>query len=177
MTQRFYAGIGSRETPHDVCLQMKDFASELSKRGFILRSGHADGADQAFELGAFKTSGIEAVQSFIPWVGFNGSPMTIEPPFTVILGHENQEKFEDIARRHHGNWRVCNPAAKKLLTRNVPVILGLDLKTPVEFVISWSAGPGGTAHTTAIAEANGIPVFNLAKPNGLSDLLAFAKTL
>lgn len=174
---QIYAGIGSRETPHHVLQMMRDFAGELAVRGLLLRSGHADGADQAFELGAFKAKGITAVESHLPWIGFSGSPLTLEPPFVVTLGHENYEKFEEIARKHHGNWGVCNPAAKKLLTRNVPVILGQDLKTPVDFVISWSAGPGGTAHTTAIAQTYGIPVFNLAKPNGLSDLMAFAKTL
>ena len=172
-TKRYYAGIGSRETPHDVCLQMKDFASELSRQDFILRSGHSDGADIAFENGSCASK----QEIFLPWLGFNSNTLDTPASAQIILGHENQAKFEAIAQKHHGNWGICNPAAKKLLTRNVPVILGLDLKTPVEFVISWSVGPGGTAHTTAIAQSYGIPVFNLAKPNGLKDLLDFAKTL
>ena len=47
---RVYAGIGSRETPHLVQIDMREIAGYLfNKFGYILRSGAADGADAAFE--------------------------------------------------------------------------------------------------------------------------------
>ena len=44
-----YAGIGHRNTPENVRNMMTNIGSQLAKMGFILRSGNALGADQAWE--------------------------------------------------------------------------------------------------------------------------------
>jgi len=49
---RFYAGIGARATPPEILSLMTRAAFALTKRGYVLRSGHAIGADSAFERGA-----------------------------------------------------------------------------------------------------------------------------
>ena len=49
---RFYAGIGARATPPEILNLMTRAAFALTKRGYVLRSGHAIGADSAFERGA-----------------------------------------------------------------------------------------------------------------------------
>jgi predicted Rossmann fold nucleotide-binding protein DprA/Smf involved in DNA uptake len=46
-----YAGIGSRKTPWDICNTMVYLARALRRKGYTLRSGHAKGADQSFEMG------------------------------------------------------------------------------------------------------------------------------
>ena len=51
-TMKYYAGIGSRKTPHDTCDLMTKIAIALDNRGYILRSGGAKGADKAFEAGS-----------------------------------------------------------------------------------------------------------------------------
>ena len=51
-----YAGIGSRQTPPNVQNIMRQVAKELEKKGYKLRSGHAKGADLAFEQGVLFTS-------------------------------------------------------------------------------------------------------------------------
>ena len=48
---RFYTGIGARRTPPEVLALMTRAAFALLKRGYVLRSGHAIGADSAFERG------------------------------------------------------------------------------------------------------------------------------
>ena len=48
---KYYAGIGSRETPKEICNKMTEIASLLEKQDFVLRSGGAQGADHAFEIG------------------------------------------------------------------------------------------------------------------------------
>jgi len=48
----FYTGIGSRETPRHICIYMSKVAKILDKRGYILRSGGAQGADKAFQSSA-----------------------------------------------------------------------------------------------------------------------------
>ena len=52
MTQLTYAGIGSRQTPQHIQDTIRTIAAELGARGWLLRSGHAEGADIAFEMGA-----------------------------------------------------------------------------------------------------------------------------
>ena len=46
-----YAGIGSRNTPENIQAIMTKLATKLESLGWVLRSGGADGADSAFELG------------------------------------------------------------------------------------------------------------------------------
>lgn len=72
MTPRFYAGIGSRETPPAILETMRAAARRLRDLGFVLRSGGAAGADTAFAEGAGVCSEI-----FLPWPGFRG----IDTPF------------------------------------------------------------------------------------------------
>ncbi len=65
---RFYAGIGARATPPEVLSLMTRAAFALLKRGYVLRSGHAIGADSAFARGAG-----EAAEIFLPVPGWRGS--------------------------------------------------------------------------------------------------------
>lgn len=46
-----YAGIGSRETPENICKFMTTCATFLADNDYVLRSGAAIGADAAFEVG------------------------------------------------------------------------------------------------------------------------------
>jgi hypothetical protein len=61
----FYTGIGSRETPKDICEMITEVAKIFRKEGWILRSGHAVGADWAFEQGA-----LDKAEIYIPWKNF-----------------------------------------------------------------------------------------------------------
>ena len=51
MSNKFYAGIGSRETPEHIQSIMTEIATLLERRRYVLRSGGAEGADLAFENG------------------------------------------------------------------------------------------------------------------------------
>jgi predicted Rossmann fold nucleotide-binding protein DprA/Smf involved in DNA uptake len=44
---KYYAGIGSRETPKDICDIMTQLAIKLANNGWVLRSGGAKGADRS----------------------------------------------------------------------------------------------------------------------------------
>lgn len=145
----YYAGIGSRETPRHIMIRMTEIATQLSLHSFILRSGGADGADHAFEVGA-----KENRQIFLPWKGFNGKD-GIVPPFV-----------EDMVRKYHPRPSALSNAGWKFMSRNTYQILGPDLDDPVEFVICWTKdgkASGGTGQALRIADAYQIPVFNLQK--------------
>lgn len=92
----YYAGIGSRETPDDVIKMFENMASSLASKGFILRSGHADGADAAFERGCDRVGGAKEI--YIPWKGFNDSKSSL-----VVKGGE----AFNIAEKYHSYFVLC----------------------------------------------------------------------
>ena len=162
MTYKPYAGIGSRETPLDVLSLMTDIAIELANYGFTLRSGGADGADSAFEIGA--GDGRLVKEIYLPWAGFNGSRSHLYLWPTPDL----QAEAETIAARHHPAWERCSQGARKMHTRNVAQVLGEYLNQPALCVICWTpngSGTGGTGQALRIAKTYGVPIFDLGLPD------------
>lgn len=149
--KKYYAGVGSRETPEDILELMTKVARYLYFKGYTLRSGAAKGADTAFEVGAGERKEI-----FLPWENFNGSSSKL---FTI------PNEALKIAEEQHPNWAACKDYARQLHARNVLQVYGPDLKTYSDFVICWTRGGkliGGTATAIRLANAQEIPVFNLA---------------
>lgn len=165
-----YAGIGSRETPPEVCQMLTRVGSALASRGFTLRSGGAPGADQAFEAGAVAAAG--ATEIYIPRAGWRGSHSDLNPD---RIEPEIWREAERIAARFHPDWSlVRSPHARALLTRDTFQVLGPDLRSPSRFVIAWTQdglASGGTGQAMRIAEAEGIPVLNVQNEGQLADVL------
>lgn len=152
---KFYAGIGSRETPEPICRFMAQVADRLARRGYTLRSGGADGADSAFERGVPEGFSKEI---YLPWRGFNGNA---SPLFD--LG-EHEGTVRGIAAAYHPAWKRLSSAEKTLHARNVCQVLGADGRTPSEFVLCFTPdgrGKGGTGQSIRIAQAHRIPVYDL----------------
>lgn len=143
-----YAGIGSRETPPETLSLMTRLAARLEELGYTLHSGAAEGADTAFELGV---KNPENMRIFLPWENFNkrNCPCEIPP-----LAYE-------IAKRFHPAWERLSAGAQKLMARNTQQVLGRDCKTPVNFVLCWHRGTGGTTQACRIAEHHRIPIVNI----------------
>jgi hypothetical protein len=172
---KIYTGIGSRETPKETLELMKKIGFAMAKAGWILRSGHAPGADQAFETGARMASCKQSqLDIFIPWKGFEGASNGFE--FCVPeLYCDTYEQAVEIAQQFHPAWDKCTDGAKKMHTRNVYQIAGKDLNTPTKFVVCWTKDGkrgGGTGQALRIAEHLQIPIFDLAICNP-DDILEF----
>lgn len=158
MNEQVYAGIGSRETPNKVLRQMEDIAARLRLKGWTLRSGHAPGADQAFEKGA----GAQA-EIYLPWSTFEADVKVAEG--AAIHTSPRGEAFE-IAAEHHPAWPRLKQGARKLHARNTHIVLGWDkwIDKPVKFVVCWTpngAPTGGTGQALRIAHHECINVYNL----------------
>ena len=165
---KYYTGIGSRETPPDILDIMSDIAAELARHKFILRSGAADGADRAFEK--FVENGLKEI--CLPWHGFQGRGRDC-----IFLDYDSLEwnSAFTLAERFHPAWNRLSEGSKKLIARDGFQVLGLDLKTPSAFVICWTKGGkggGGTGQAIRIARSYSIPVYDLARPFKLQDLLS-----
>jgi len=137
-----YAGIGSRRrTPDYILNMMTILASKLEEKGYTLRSGHAQGADRAFEAGVIDNEHKEI------FTAKDATPQSIA-----------------MASRYHEFWDNCDAYEKKLHGRNPMIILGKKFKEPVKFVICYTPDgkfSGGTGLAMKIAEAHKILIFNL----------------
>ncbi len=155
---RFYAGIGARATPPEILSLMTRAAFALTKRGYVLRSGHAIGADSAFERGAGRNA-----QIFLPAAGWRGSASEFHPG---TLGAELWGRARAIAAAHHPAFAGLSVFVQSLHTRNVFQVLGATLDSPAEFVLCWTADgepSGGTGQALRIAASHAVPVFNLQR--------------
>lgn len=125
--------------------------------GYTLRTGHAPGADQAFELGAGTMAEI-----YLPWPRFEAdTPLCIG----AKVYYKPKPSAFNIAGSFHPAWHRVTHGGRLLHARNAHQILGWDLKTPVEFVVCWTPsgkGGGGTNQAIRIAKHYDIPVYDLA---------------
>jgi hypothetical protein len=192
MVSRFYTGVGSRSTPGDITALMRELAVALGRSGWTLRSGGAEGADQAFEAGAVR------VESYRPWRRRGEPGIVIEDPNLLHRAREilraedvypdfsgiesalesldeapaeGRERRSGTERRRRKLW-----ATLALQTRNVFQVLGADLRSPSRFLVCWTPDgavdfsgykrgrTGGTGTAINLAAKHGIPVFNLQRP-------------
>jgi hypothetical protein len=166
----YYSGVGSRETPEDILEVMYDLAAKLGGRGYTLRSGGADGADQAFEDGCLSANG--AMEIYLPWDGFNNKGVY---PRLGYYGpdRDTQEMAENIASAIHPAWDRLTRGGKSLHTRNIYQVLGQDLDTPSRFLVCYAKTTrggyitGGTRTAFELAKKIGIPCYNLFDANDL----------
>lgn len=166
--ERWYTGIGSRETPRDMLDLMTQIARRLAADGWGLRSGGAPGADDAFERGA----GQGRREIWLPWDGFNSRKVDGRS-YRLTSRLPMAQRAEQLAEAHHPAWPRLSQAARRLMTRNATQVLGEDLATPSRFVICWAPSPrideqgrvvdvkGGTGLAVRLAATHGVPVFHL----------------
>lgn len=169
-----FCGIGSRETPDIILLQMIAISGICHSKGYHLNSGGADGADTAFEDGMLHLNG--GCNIFLPWPNFNG--------------HKGEKytrpkpEAYPIAATLHPAWEFMKPPVKALLARNIHQVLGWSLDDPVDFVVcytkdgaetaaEYSVRTGGTGIAIQLADKLGIPVFNLCNEGRFEDLINF----
>lgn len=152
-----YAGIGSRRAPLPTLGFCESIARYLSRRGWLLRTGHAIGCDQAFEAGA----GHRA-QVFLPWKDYEEN---VEMEACSVFTVPTVEAMEMVVDIHPAPHRL-SMAAIRLHARNCHIILGGLLNTPVSHVVCWTTDEdrGGTSFGLRLARAHGISVQNLARP-------------
>lgn len=156
MNRVYYTGIGSRDTPNNVLDMFEHLGEWFAHKGFVLRSGHADGADSAFERGCVKANG--PMEIYLPWAGFNGSSSE------YIL--KKDDEAMEIAKQFHPRLNGLSEGAKKLQARNSYQILGYSLDTPSHFVVCWTMngdGGGGTGQALRIAKHYNIPIFDFGR--------------
>ena len=151
-------GVGSRQTPESVCTLFEEMGKEAREREWWVRSGHAEGADYAFEKGA-----LEHCIVYLPWVGFNRE----KPVLGTAASPPLRDEVLKIVYKHEPYAKDLSDGVKLIKSRNVYQVLGVDLKTPSDVVVCWTEEGeviGGTGLAIKIAQANKIPVVNVGNP-------------
>lgn len=175
-----YAGIGSRSTPAPILDLFRRVAFELSARGWTLRSGCAQGADSAFEDGAweayFANGRRPKPELYLPWPRFEGRRKTL------VRREEPQAEAFELAAQFHPAWDRLRRGGRALQARNCHQVLGFDVThpDPVRFVLCWTPGGesgGGTGQAIRLAKHYGIEVIDAGSPEGLRRVEAFFNQL
>lgn len=151
---KYYAGIGSRNTPKDILELMTKVAAKLEKAGWTLRSGGAVGADKAFEKGVRLKKNKEIY---------------------LATGNISQEAWDSV-NEFHPYPQALKPYPRALMARNYHQITGKDNNAKKsKFVICWTPDgckshtertikTGGTGQAISIASSLGVEIYNLANP-------------
>lgn len=169
-------GIGSRKCPNEVL----QFIRTLPLSGSIVRSGGAQGCDNAFE---YTTENLEI---FVPWNGFNENIMYATRESTISLSDLPKNKIEtarDIIRDVHPFFNTLSRGAQLLHTRNVFQVLGSNLQEDEksDMLICWtpdganslercSRKTGGTATAIKLASILGISIYNIRNDKDLDEV-------
>lgn len=155
--RRFYAGIGSRETPDHICREMTLLAARLEKLGWWLRSGNARGADQAFACGVETNA-----QIWLPWSNFEHSFQRTRPQHKYRLLVHDDEAIASIDE-FHPRPESLSSAGQAFMARNYRQVIGRD-EPNSEFIFCWTKEgkpAGGTAQAIRIADKHKIPIINM----------------
>lgn len=181
---RYYTGVGSRETPIDILIIMAKVANILEKKGFILRSGAAEGADSAFEFGLENPNQNSEIYTISKKTKRNKHPYKNDVVFFVpeIDNKALYDKANKLMSVHnlHPRWNLnMDESARKLHSRNLFQVLGKTLSDhPTENQFSkfnlcytkdgakkgedTTINTGGTGTSIRASSLYKIPVYNLA---------------
>ena len=180
-----FTGVGSRVISSYEERVLIDISEKLAHAGFTLRSGKADGADAAFQLGyqsyQQSTGILPSAEIYIPWANFNNKNKRLDPTWDIVFG-ENQRAKEFVKQIHPAYDKLSAPASL-LHQRNCAQVLGNDLDKPSLFVLycadeNWLNGEvsGGTRTAVELARRLNIRTFNLRNLRGASGLISFLAT-
>ena len=136
----WFAGIGSRTTPHDICLLMQDISKVFYAQGYGLSSGDATGADRAFWEGAIESPYYRQIGAriYLSEAEVRGRKADPSNFFFNALEFPTHPKAKEIASNARGGFGGLSEWGINLHTRNTFQILGANLTDPVSYLIYWA---------------------------------------
>lgn len=159
----YYAGIGSRDTPREILAFMTVIARYLEGKGMHLRSGGAEGADEAFAAGTDVATIWRPAGVYRPTV--QGNPAHVYR----YVDYEDTEAWLSV-EFYHPAPGALQDYAYALMARNFRQIVGEPGRADSRFVVCWTPNgsldgserdSGGTGQALRIAVDRAVPVYNL----------------
>lgn len=153
----FYSGIGSRVCPEHIAKLQAAASKFISTRGYVLRSGYANGSDKNHSLNSTKSV------DYVVKIPYNVIP-TENKHFIV----PNFEDYYEIMKTCCPHWKKLDEYSTKLHTRNICQGQGHFPEIPIysKFCIAYTENgdlKGGSATMLRYCERRLIPIFNLGK--------------
>jgi predicted Rossmann-fold nucleotide-binding protein len=155
-----YAGIGSRSLTKNELHLCYNIGVYMAKQGWTLRTGAAQGANQAFANGALSVGG--KVVLCLPWFSYESK--WVESVCKVsavieILDHWHIEAQASVDQHHPSPDKLSN-VVRKLHARNYLII------EPCRFILAFpkpgrDGKLGGTGQGIRIALSKGMDVLRL----------------
>jgi hypothetical protein len=149
--------VGSRELPDSFIKFCEVLGEEAARRGHIVVSGNAKGADQAYARGAYRIK-KDSVVVKLPWEAFERQAIKDE----FLLQYEYSEDTVILAAKHHKAWSALSNGVKKLMIRNAAIAQNSDIVIATR---EKNINYGGTAHTISVAKSLNIPVICISEEN------------
>lgn len=132
------------------------------KRGHVISSGNAEGADENFAAGANKIA-PERVVLYIP--DSKHRPASIHPQNKVC--QIIKPEWMEIAKQYHPKWHLLKTGVQQLMARNVGIVNKAD--AVIAMPDFTKLGLGGTGHSIRVAEGHfKIPVWLIHPDNEVS---------
>ena len=165
----YFTLVGSRQTPDDQAIILRNYAERLLRKGWTGRSGVSGSADMALNHAIYDYDA--PAEFYIPWEQFNGyshGDLSGRVIYPKRLG--NDKEATRMIMEVHRFWGMLTRGAKCLHVRNAYQVLGRDLASPSDVLICWApvnrngAVQGGTATAYNLAMKHEIACFNLAVP-------------
>ena len=153
--------VGSRHITSQEFVTLREVATKLCYRGYILRSGAADGADSTINH-------LCDVEIILPWNGFNGFKHNGKRVWALEF-LPSVTLAEERAKSIHPRPDLLTPTTLKFHTRNIYQIIGPNGAAGVksDIVVYCSdeditgEPTGGTRTAVMYARELGIETFNL----------------
>jgi len=133
-----------------------------ARRGYIVVSGNAIGADQAYARGANRVA-PQLVELFLPWASYE--QQAIHPENSVRTADQALPIHIEMAQAAAPAWDSMRQSVRRLMIRNAMVIyrwgdpVSLVCAEPSYHKPGWS----GTGHGIRIATTLGIPVHLISR--------------
>lgn len=144
--QGWFAGVGSQETPEDVCALMEKIAVVFYAMGYGLSSGDARGADRAFWLGARRSPFYRKIGAriYLSEETFRGRSHDPQNFFYNAQRFNTFAKAKEMAYEARGGWWGLQEWGINLHVRNVMQIHGATLQDLVSYLVYWAKPVGKT---------------------------------
>lgn len=169
--QKYYTGVGSRDIPEDVENIFRMVGRALARKGFILRSGSADGSDKAFELGASDVD-PNLTEIYLPNKTFKSRSRIQGVNYLPLVEGEieSAEKIYSTPTNKHKDgimpwFNKIQRYNQEFHARNVLQVTGRN-GVDSSFCIYYAPVVngdvvGGTRSAVELCKSKGIPTYNL----------------
>lgn len=153
------ACVGSRQTPVDVLVWLKDKGEAIVRAGHHIVSGNAPGADQAWAAGGNKIDPAQ-VTLCLPWSGFEAASVNARNMTRVLASPmtAGERHYYNLAASLHPAWENMPPGAQRLHARNVMIV------ESARVVFGYVGPGGGTAMAFRIARHLQVPCHDVSDP-------------